>query len=51
MVKKNITEGEMSYWPTCKQEFDSVYFFLPSEILGNCFVPCAMLQFNIFLFF
>lgn len=29
----------MSCWPTCKQEFDSVYFFLPSDTLENCFVP------------
>lgn len=29
----------MSCWPTCKQEFDSVYFFLPSDTLENCSVP------------
>ena len=29
----------MSCWPTCKQEFDSVYFFLPSDTLENCFGP------------
>lgn len=36
--KEHHRGGRMSCWPTSKQEFDSVYFFLPSDILENYFV-------------